>query len=188
MAPWISDGTSREIRRQLEVAARAGGDEDVRAVVERLVSPLDAAAMCLALLDALAAAADEITVELAPGSVELRLRGRDPEFVVTPPPADPSRWGKLGRGAAARRGPAWVAADARNEDATISRINLRLPEHLKARIDRTRPPRWPLGQFVAGAAAASALERADPARRRERRTRMVPSATRAGRASRGGTR
>ena len=34
--------------------------------------------------------AEEITTELAPGSVELRLRGRDPEFVVTPPPADPS--------------------------------------------------------------------------------------------------
>ena len=33
--------------------------------------------------DALGAAADEITRELAPGSVELRIRDRNPEFVVT---------------------------------------------------------------------------------------------------------
>jgi len=37
------------------------------------------------LLDGLSAAADEITRELAPGSVEVRLRGRDPNFVVTTP-------------------------------------------------------------------------------------------------------
>ena len=35
------------------------------------------------LLEALSDAAGEITRELAPGSVEVRLRGRDPEFVVT---------------------------------------------------------------------------------------------------------
>ena len=40
------------------------------------------------LLDALSAAADEITRELAPGSVELRLRAGEPDFVVTPAPAD----------------------------------------------------------------------------------------------------
>ena len=37
------------------------------------------------LLDALSSAADEITRELAPGSVEVRLRGREPQFAVTPP-------------------------------------------------------------------------------------------------------
>src|SRR5438128_10902039 len=76
------------IHRQLAVAAEAGGDE-ARALAERLVAPLDAA-IRLTLQDVLVAAAEEITCELAPGSVELRLRGRDPEFVVTPPPVDPS--------------------------------------------------------------------------------------------------
>src|SRR6266567_8279516 len=76
------------IHRQLVVAAEAGGD-DARALAERLVAPLDAA-IRLALQDVLAAAAEEITCELAPGSVELRLRGRDPEFVVTPPPVEMS--------------------------------------------------------------------------------------------------
>ncbi|MFV2083259.1 hypothetical protein [Micromonospora sp. LOL_021] len=44
----------------------------------------------MTLLDALSAAADEITRDLAPGSVELRLRGRDPHFVVTALPVDPT--------------------------------------------------------------------------------------------------
>src|SRR6478609_4207879 len=75
-----------DIHRQLAVAAEAGGDE-ARALAERLVAPLDSA-IRLALQDVLAAAAEEITCELAPGSVELRLRGREPEFVVTRPPTE----------------------------------------------------------------------------------------------------
>src|SRR5215472_4404746 len=72
------------IHQQLDIVAGAGGD-DSRALAERLIAPLDAA-IRLTLQEALAVAAEEITCELAPGSVELRLRGRDPEFVVTLPP------------------------------------------------------------------------------------------------------
>ena len=124
------------IRSQLEVAAEAGGD-DARELAERLVAPLDAA-IRLALQDALAVAAEEITTELAPGSVELRLRGRDPEFVVTPPPAD-SSVSDLAEGEdMATRWPATGIAphSADGEEATMSRINLRLPDHLKARIEQ----------------------------------------------------
>ena len=66
-----------DIHAQLDAAAQAGGEE-ARELAERLAAPLDSA-IRLALQDALAAAAEEITVELAPGSVELRLRGRDPD-------------------------------------------------------------------------------------------------------------
>ena len=59
------------IHAQLDAAAEAGG-EDARELARRLAAPLDAA-IRLALQDALAAAAEEITVELAPGSVELRI-------------------------------------------------------------------------------------------------------------------
>ena len=45
--------------------------------------------MRLALLEALSTAADEITRDLAPGSVYVRLQGREPQFVVTPAPAEP---------------------------------------------------------------------------------------------------
>ena len=41
-------------------------------------------------LEVLLDATDEITLYPAPGSVEVRLRGRDPDFVVTPPPPEPA--------------------------------------------------------------------------------------------------
>ena len=62
------------LRRELAVAADAGGDE-ARALAERLVAPLESS-IRLTLLEALSAAADEITRDLAPGSVQVRLRGR----------------------------------------------------------------------------------------------------------------
>src|SRR5579864_8198685 len=76
------------IQRQVVVAAEAGGD-DARALADRLLSPLDAA-IRLTLQDALVAAVDEITCELAPASVEVRLRGRDPQFIVIAPAAETS--------------------------------------------------------------------------------------------------
>src|SRR5919112_2876400 len=89
---WCHDGAMdltpyiETLRRELAVAAEAGG-EDARALAERLTTPLDSAVR-LMLLEALSAAADEITRELAPGSVELRLRSGEPGFVVTAAPAD----------------------------------------------------------------------------------------------------
>src|ERR1700685_1602064 len=74
--------------REFATLAEAGGDE-ARALVERLTGSLESA-IRMTLLEALSAAADEITRDLAPGSVELRLRGRDPSFVVIPPPTDDS--------------------------------------------------------------------------------------------------
>src|SRR3954452_10312988 len=87
------------LRRDLAVAAEAGG-EDARALAERLTAPLEAS-IRLMLLDALSAAADDITRELAPGSVELRLRGG------APPPGRvraASRGGRAGVGVRARAG------------------------------------------------------------------------------------
>src|SRR4051794_35685211 len=113
------------LRNELAVTAAAGG-EDAREVAERLTAPLDAAVR-LMLLDALSAAADEITRELAPGSVELRLRSGEPGFVVTPAPADDAA------------DPAWNAAapaPPEADDAPTARINLRLPEQLKAGIEQ----------------------------------------------------
>ena len=74
------------LRNDLAAVAEAGGAEAV-AVAERLVAPLESSVR-LVLLDALSAAADEISQDLAPGSVELRLRGREPSCVVRAPPPD----------------------------------------------------------------------------------------------------
>jgi HicB family len=141
------------INRQLAIAAEAGGDE-ARALAERLVAPLEAA-IRLTLQDALASAAEEITTELAPGSVELRLRGRDPEFVVTPPPADSSAEDPDDQP------PAVPEAD----EGTMARINLRMPDHLKARIEQAAGSEGLSVNAWLVRAAAAALERTGPSRR-----------------------
>jgi hypothetical protein len=130
------------IRQQLVTAAEAGGDE-AWVLAERLVGPLESATR-LALLEALSEAAGEISSDLAPGSVEVRLRGLDPEFVVTAPPAEqPSdRAERLtGAGAGDAMGGLPPVASAPPDDVEAegeggtSRITLRLPTHLKPRID-----------------------------------------------------
>ncbi|GIF06935.1 toxin-antitoxin system HicB family antitoxin [Actinoplanes siamensis] len=112
--------------REFATLAEAGGEQS-RALVERLTGSLESA-IRMTLLDALSAAAGEITRDLAPGSVELRLRGRDPEFVVTPPPADPAP-------ATAAPAPDPEPAPAFAEDGPAARINVRMPEQLKAAIE-----------------------------------------------------
>lgn len=115
------------LHHELTLAAAAGGD-DARELAERLTAPLESAVR-LALLDALSEAAAEITRELAPGSVDLRLRDREPSFVVTPAPADPVA---SAPGGAPQPGP----APAPGEDEATVRISLRLPEHLKTRVEQ----------------------------------------------------
>ena len=107
----ITEAAARYAERELEAARLAlqlnphwhlslaslwchTGAMDLTTYVERLRSELGVtetggeAAVRLMLLDALSAAADEITREIAPATVEVRLRGGEPEFVVTPVPAD----------------------------------------------------------------------------------------------------
>jgi len=103
------------LRREFLAAAQARG-EDARGLAEQLAGALDAAAQ-LTLLEALSTAADEITGELAPGSVEVRLRGLAPSFVVTMAPSEEP------------------VAPPVQEDGPAARINFRPPESLKNRID-----------------------------------------------------
>ncbi|MER5260346.1 MULTISPECIES: toxin-antitoxin system HicB family antitoxin [unclassified Streptomyces] len=123
LTPYVDN-----LRRELAVAAEAGG-EDARELADRLTAPLESATR-LTMLNVLSAAMDEITRDLAPGSVDVRLRGLDPDFVVTLPPTD--------------RGPAEPAvpteplksqAPADSDEGGTARVNLRLPAHLKARAE-----------------------------------------------------
>lgn len=131
LTPYVDN-----LRNELAVAAEAGG-EDARALAERLVAPLESATR-LTLLNALSAAAGEITREMAPGSVDVRLRGMEPDFVVTLPPSaesfqDPAEAGGAGRAPGPSTPP--VGEPPTVEDGGTARINFRLPEHLKARIE-----------------------------------------------------
>ncbi|MEJ7707294.1 MAG: hypothetical protein WKF82_08470 [Nocardioidaceae bacterium] len=121
ITPFVSG-----LRRDLLDAADVGAD-DVRAAAERLSLALDAAVR-LTLMDALSEAAAEITHELPGSSVEVRLKGREPVFVVS--------------GAAAESAPSTpaVAAEAAEPgeaegDEGVARITLRLPESIKVRAE-----------------------------------------------------
>lgn len=114
LTPYVAS-----LGRELLTAAETSGD-DAGAMIERLTVSMESA-IRLTLLEALSAAADEITRDLAPGSVQVRLRGRDPEFVVAARPAPEP---------ATEQAPATVD-DAGTEDGPAVRVNLRLPEPLK---------------------------------------------------------
>ncbi|WP_311215357.1 MULTISPECIES: Arc family DNA-binding protein [unclassified Arthrobacter] len=115
------------VQHQLDTAADAGGPE-ARALSERLTAAVESTVR-LVLLEALSDAASEITLELAPGSVEVRLRGRDPEFVVSNPAT-------ANDFEAATEQPRQRTITPEDLDgAGTSRTTLRLPEHLKQQVE-----------------------------------------------------
>ncbi|MGO9499119.1 MAG: hypothetical protein ACLQA5_20770 [Solirubrobacteraceae bacterium] len=155
-----------KLREQLAVAASAGGEEAL-SLAQRLTAALESAVR-LTLLDALSTATAEITSELAPGSVELRLRGSEPEFVVTMPPVE-----------TAREQPdsdeptgAWAtsAAAATAGEGGMARINLRLPEQLKSQVEQSADREGLSINAWLVRAVAAAIDRGQPGPQREQRT------------------
>jgi hypothetical protein len=112
------------LRRDLVAAAEAAGPE-AREATERLTYALDPAAR-LALMEAISQAAAEITAEMSGGGVDVRLNGRELDFVVhqtplaPPPPPAP---------------PAPPSAEEVDEDGNVARITLRIPESVKAKAE-----------------------------------------------------
>jgi hypothetical protein len=107
------------VRRDLAAAGEAAGAE-VREASKRLSYALEPS-LRLVLLEALGTAAAEVTAQLDAAVVELHLRGRDPDLVVT----------EAGGPVATTARTAPVA----DSDEGTSRISFRLPESLKARVE-----------------------------------------------------
>jgi len=107
------------LRRDLAASAAPAGEAAAHSA-ELLSSALESAAR-LCLLEALSDAAAEITTKLDGSSVEVRLRGRDAELVVTDGAPAPT----------AAAAPPPVA-----ESGDMARITLRLPESLKELAER----------------------------------------------------
>ena len=89
---------------------------------ERLALALDPATR-MTLLEVLSHAAAEITGALDHHAVDVRMSGREPEFVVA----------EIGPVTAPTSPPPEPPAAAEPEDAQLSRITLRLPESVKTR-------------------------------------------------------
>ena len=158
---WCHTGTVNlamyveRLREQLIAAAEMGGSES-KSVIDRLSAGLEAATR-LVLLEAISAAADEITRELAPGAVEVRLRGTDPDFVVILPSEGASEVGTTTT-------PLGVIPQGGEEGGT-SRLNLRLPEALKERIEEAaRREGLSLNAWLVRTAAAAAEGPLGPSR------------------------
>jgi hypothetical protein len=116
------------LRRELGVAARAAGP-DAEELADRLTAPLEAATR-LVLQEAVSDAAEEISRELAPGSVDVRLRGRDLGFVVTPTPQDRTTSAPIPP--VAPRSPESTRDSA---EGGTARLTVRLMDQLKAEVE-----------------------------------------------------
>jgi hypothetical protein len=121
LAPYIDS-----LRGDLSRAAAAAGPE-AQAHAERLLLALDPAVR-MALMEALSDAAAEITQQLEAEAVEVRLKGREPQFVVSATQPTES--------AAAE------PAEEDDEDSdAVARITVRIPESLKTRAEEAAADR-----------------------------------------------
>ncbi|GCD90468.1 pilus assembly protein HicB [Nocardioides sp. LS1] len=112
------------LRRDLVAAAEAAGPE-TRQAAERLTFALDPSAR-LALMEAVSQAAAEITAEMPSGGVDVRLNGRELDFVVQSAPlAAP----------APPAPPAPPSAEEMEEEGGVARITLRMPESVKTKAE-----------------------------------------------------
>lgn len=105
------------LRRDLMAAAEAAGPQ-ARELAEKLSYALDPATR-LAVMEAVSQAAAEITAELPSGSVDVRLNGRELDFVLH----------------AAAAAPAAAPPLEEDEGDEVARITLRIPESVKARAE-----------------------------------------------------
>jgi hypothetical protein len=116
LAPFVE-----ALNRAVAAAGTASGKE-AEAFLDRFAVPLESAVR-LSMLNALFAAADEISEALGAGAIHVRLKDGNPSFVVTSAerPAEPDE-------------PA-APPPVPEDDGPTSRISLRLPESLKTRVD-----------------------------------------------------
>jgi hypothetical protein len=139
------------LHRDLTAAAAAGGAE-VHAAAERLALALDPAVR-MVLLEALSHAAAEISQDLGGGSIDVRLKGREPQFVVNPPPA---------ASVGAPTSPDQDSGEEEyDEDGPVARITLRIPESLKQRAEEAAAKRGQsLNTWLVGAVRSGTRNRA----------------------------
>jgi hypothetical protein len=118
----VLDSYIQRVQNDLRAAA-AVGSPDLQQSVDRLAVALESSVR-LAMVDALGAACDELSAELAPGSVQVSITGGEPRLIASLPEAssdvpDPS-----------------PAADTTDDDGEQTRITLRISAALKRRVER----------------------------------------------------
>lgn len=110
---------AESLRRELTSVTKFAGDDIARAA-EMISDTLDSSVR-LALLDVLSAAAEEITASLDGATIDVRLTGTQPEFVVNVP-HEPTNSG-------------YEPGGDTGDEAGSARVTLRLSESLKSRVE-----------------------------------------------------
>ena len=111
-------GYAESLRRELTSITRFAG-EDISRAAEMLSETLDSSVR-LALLDVLSAAADEITASLDGATIDVRLSGTEPEFVVNVAHAPSEEFAEAGE---------------TGDDVGNTRVTLRISDGMKARVE-----------------------------------------------------
>jgi hypothetical protein len=117
LTPYIDS-----LRRDLAAAAEVAAPE-ARDGIERLLFALNPAVR-LALMEAISQAASEITAKMPSGAIDVRLNGRELDFVVQNPAV----------GLEPVTGNAPLAGEGDGEEG-LARISLRMPESMKAKAE-----------------------------------------------------
>lgn len=117
---------TRSVQEQLSASAALGDDATRRAA--QLLSVSLEPALRIALQDAITQVASEVSAGIAPGCVELALRGGEVEVHVIPPSAPPAP-------PAPPRPPAPEAEDPA-ADGSAARVTFRPPQQLKVRLEQ----------------------------------------------------
>ncbi|HLI66664.1 MAG TPA: toxin-antitoxin system HicB family antitoxin [Caulobacteraceae bacterium] len=142
----LIDSLKQDLSRSAEV-----GGEAVQAAAERLLLALDPA-LRLTLMDALSQAAAEISEALPGVSIDVRVKGREPVFVVEGAPQS-----------ASASAPEPEPDDDPDDSELSARITLRLPEALKARAEALAARRGQsLNTWLVAAARAAASDPRHP--------------------------
>lgn len=123
--------------------------------------PLESATR-LTMLNVLSAAMDEITLELAPGSVDVRLRGLDPDFVVTRPATEETYEDRSGPAEPLKAASPGARRRRRRRHRPRQSAPARPPQDARR---GGREPRGPVGQRVAGPSRVGRGRRRHPVTR-----------------------
>jgi hypothetical protein len=116
------------------VNASSLADEQTQHVAQRLGTAIESSTR-LALIQALSDAAGTISAELAPSSVEVRMVGNDPDFVVSLQTAEAEPTLLLPPEPESGDEASNESPTLETEDEPVARFTLRLPQSVKARVD-----------------------------------------------------
>lgn len=124
---------TRSVQEQLAASAAVGDEATQRAA--QLLSASVEPALRIALQDAISQVAAEVSAEIAPGRIDLALRGGEVDVRIVPPAAPPGPPGPPASPAPPAP-PTPVSEEEAPGEASAARVTFRPPQELKSRLEQ----------------------------------------------------